>query len=173
MNVTARHIIRFFILLFVQVFMLNSIPPLHQFIVPYLYYAYLLWLPYRIGRAPLMLLGFLLGVTADIFFKTPGLHAAVCVMVAYLRPFVIRLLMPKESTEWGQEEPNRKTMGATTYVTYLVILTLLHHTVLILLEWLQFGSFFYFVGKLFATSLVSLLLMTIADLLLSRNTRNR
>ena len=173
MNVTAKHIIRFFILMFVQVFMLNSIPPLHQFIVPYLYFAFLLWLPYRIGRAALMLLGFLLGVSADIFFKTPGLHAAVCVWITYLRPFVIRLLMPKESTDWGQEEPNRKTMGAATYTTYLVMMTLLHHSSLIFLEWMQFGSFFYFIGKLLATSLVSLLLMTIADLLLSRNTRNR
>jgi len=43
-------------------------------------------------------------------------------------------------------------------------MTLLHHFWMILLEWMQFGSFFYFIGKLIATSLLSLLLILITDL---------
>jgi hypothetical protein len=64
-------------------------------------------------------------------------------------------------------------MGAVPYVTYLIILTLLHHFYLILLEWMQFGSFLYFTGKLIATALVSLLLIMIADLFLNRKSKLR
>lgn len=165
--------IRFILILFVQVFILNKVPPLHQFIVPYFYFAFLLWLPFRITRMMLLITGFIVGVIVDVFYKTPGLHAAASVMVVYIRPYLIGLLMPKEATEWNDEEPATKTMGAAPYVTYLIILTLLHNGYLILLEWIQFGSFLFYIGKLVATSLISLLLIYIGELFLYRKTKSR
>jgi hypothetical protein len=154
--------------MFIQIFVLNKIPPLHQFIVPYFYFVFILWLPFKMGRSALLLISFSVGMVVDMFFKTPGLHAAACVLIAFVRPFLINLLLPKEATDWGNEEPSKKTMGAVPYVTYLIILTLLHHFYLILLEWMQFGSFLYFIGKLVATTLISLFLIMIADLFLNR-----
>jgi hypothetical protein len=119
------------------------------------------------------MVGFLVGFTVDMFYKTPGLHTAASLLIAYLRPFVINLLLPKEATEWGNEEPSRLSMGTLPFTTYIILLTLCHNTYLIFLEWMQFGSFLYFMGKLFATSLVSLLLIMITDLLVNRKTRNR
>jgi len=160
-------------MLSIQVFVLSKIPPLHQFVVPYFYFAFILWLPFRIGRTALLFIGLATGMLTDMFFKTPGLHTAACLLIAYVRPFLVNLLLPKEATDWGNEEPSKKTMGAVPYTTYLVVLTLLHHFYLILLEWMQFGSFLYFFGKLIATSLVSLLLILITDLFLNRKSKLR
>ena len=157
----------------VQLFVLNNVPPLHQFIVPYFYFVFLLWLPFKITRTALLFVAFAVGYVTDMFYKTPGLHLAACVLIAYVRPPFIQLLLPKEATEWGNEEPTRKTMGQVPYMTYVIIMTLIHHFYLILLEWLQFGSFIYFSGKLIGTSLISVLLIMIADLLFNRNTRTR
>ena len=173
MNLVLKNIIRLTLMLAIQVFVLNKVPPLHQFIVPYFYFVFLLWLPFKITRTALLFVAFGLGYLTDIFYKTPGLHMAACVLLAYLRPPFIKLLLPKEATEWGNEEPSRKTMGQVPYITYVVGLTLIHNFYLILLEWLQFGSFLYFTGKLLATTLVSLLMIIIADLLLSRNSSTR
>lgn len=173
MNLVIKNIIRFILIMAVQLFVLNNVPPLHQFIVPYFYFVFILWLPYKITRTALLFVAFAVGYFTDMFYKTPGLHLAACVLIAYIRPPFIQLLLPKEATEWGNEEPSRKTMGQVPYMTYIVAMTLLHHFYLILLEWLQFGSFFYFSGKLIATTVVSLLLIMIADLLLNRNTRTR
>jgi hypothetical protein len=159
--------------MFIQIFVLNKIPPLHQFIVPYFYFVFILWLPFKMGRVALLLISFSVGMVIDMFFKTPGLHAAACVLIAFVRPFLINLLLPKEATDWGNEEPSKKTMGPVPYATYLVILTLLHHFYLILLEWMQFGSFLYFIGKLVATTLISLFLIMIADLFLNRKSKLR
>ena len=159
--------------MFIQVFVLNKIPPLHQFIVPYFYFVFILWLPFKMGRTALLLISFSVGMVTDMFFKTPGLHAAACVLIAFVRPFLINLLLPKEATDWGNEEPSKKTMGAVPYATYLIILTLLHHFYLIFLEWMQFGSFLYFIGKLIATSVVSLLLILMTDLFLNRKSKLR
>jgi hypothetical protein len=159
--------------MFIQIFVLNKIPPLHQFIVPYFYFVFILWLPFKIGRAALLLISFSVGMVTDMFFKTPGLHAAACVLIAFVRPFIVTLLLPKEATDWGNEEPSKKTMGAAPYATYLIILTILHHFYLIFLEWMQFGNFVYFLGKLSATSVVSIFLIIIIDLFIKRNSRNR
>jgi hypothetical protein len=83
------------------------------------------------------------------------------------------LLLPKEATEWGVEEPSNKTMGSVPYSVYIIILTILHHAYLIFLEWLQFGSFLYFIAKLLATGLVSLLLILIADLFFNKKSTLR
>jgi hypothetical protein len=173
MNLFVKNIIRFILILVVQLFVLNNVPPLHQFIVPYFYFVFLLWLPFKITRTNLLFVAFVVGYITDMFYKTPGLHLAACVLIAYIRPPFIQLLLPKEATEWGNEEPTRKTMGQVPYMTYIIIMTLIHHFYLILLEWLQFGSFLYFSGKLIGATIISLLLITIADLLFNRNTRTR
>lgn len=173
MNLIVKNIVRLIVILLIQLFILNNIPPLHQFIVPYLYFVFLLWLPFRITRMTLLFVGLLLGLLVDMFYKTPGLHAAASLLIAFIRPFVIGLLLPKETTEWGNDEPSRYTMGPMPYTTYIIMLTLLHHFYLVYLEWMQFGSFFYFLGKVIATSLVSLLLILIADLFLARKSRVR
>ena len=173
MSLLFKNIIRFIFIMFIQIFVLNKIPPLHQFIVPYFYFVFILWLPFKMGRVALLLISFSVGMVIDMFFKTPGLHAAACVLIAFVRPFLINLLLPKEATDWGNEEPSKKTMGPVPYATYLVILTLLHHFYLILLEWMQFGSFLYFIGKLVATTLISLFLIMIADLFLNRKSKLR
>lgn len=173
MNLIVKNTIRFFFILFIQVFILNKIPPLHQFVVPYFYFLFILWLPFKTRRWVILLVGFLLGFTIDMFYKTPGLHTSASVLIAYLRPFVINLLLPKEATEWGNEEPNRVSMGALPFTTYVILLTIFHNLYLIFLEWMQFGSFLYFLGKLIATSLVSLLLILISELLVNRRTRTR
>jgi len=173
MNLVVKNIIRLIIIMAVQLFVLNNVPPLHQFIVPYFYFVFILWLPFKITRTTLLFVAFAVGYITDMFYKTPGLHLAACVLIAYIRPPFIQLLLPKEATEWGNEEPTRKTMGQVPYMTYIIIMTLIHHFYFILLEWLQFGSFFYFSGKLIGTTIVSLLLIMIADLLFNRNTRTR
>jgi hypothetical protein len=101
------------------------------------------------------------------------LHAAASLLMAYLRPYLVNLLLPKEATEWGNEEPSTKTMGSVPYSIYIVVLTLFHHSYLIFLEWLQFGSFLYFIGKLLATGIVSLLMILIVDLFFNRKSKSR
>jgi rod shape-determining protein MreD len=87
-----KNIIRFAAFIFIQVYLLDK-THLHRFIIPYIYYLFILWLPFSVSRMGLMFIGFLLGITLDMFKTTPGLHAAACVLIAYLRPFVINVLI--------------------------------------------------------------------------------
>jgi rod shape-determining protein MreD len=173
MSDLLKNIIRFALFILVQVFVLAKVPPLHRFIVPYLYFLFILWLPYNTPRAGLTLLGFLFGLALDFFTKTPGLHAAACALIAYIRPFIISILMPKEATEMSYSEPSITSMGFMPFAVYAFILTFVHHIYLVFLEWLQVGSIWFFFGKVLASTAISLLLIFITEMLFQRKGRYR
>jgi hypothetical protein len=173
MSNLPKNIIRFVLFILFQVFILDTIPPLHQFIVPYIYFLYILWLPFNINRFLLLAISFFFGLTLDYFTGTLGLHAAPCVLIAYIRPYLLNLLIPQETTEQSYIEPGHKSMGWAPYALYVGILTFVHHFYLVLIEWLQFGNFVYFIGKVSATTAVSLMMIFIAELLFTRKGRYR
>jgi hypothetical protein len=173
MSQVVKNIIRFIVFILVQHYVLNQIPPLHQFITPYLYFLFLLWLPFSISRSALLIVAFLLGLSLDYFTGTPGLHAAPCVLIAYLRPFLINLLISQEGAELNYAEPSIKSMGFAPYGFYVFVLTFIHHFYLVLIEWLQFGDILYFLGKVTATTGISLLLIFISEMLFFRKQKFR
>jgi|SRR5665647_1909983 rod shape-determining protein MreD len=173
MSSLVKNIIRFCLFILVQVFVLNQIPPLHQLVTPYIYFLFILWLPFKMGRRTQMLLGFALGFALDCFTKTYGLHAASCVLIAYLRPFLINLLISQEGTESNYNEPSIKSMGFTPYFTYLTILTFIHHTFLFFLQAMQTGGYFYFILKSVFSTAISLMLILLIELLFARKQRFR
>ena len=173
MSDLVKNTIRFAVFILVQVFILHKIPPLHRFIVPYLYFLYILWLPFSMGRSWLMVVAFFFGLSLDYFLMTPGLHAAACVLIAYVRPFLVNLLIRQEGAEQSYGAPSIHSMGWAPYALLGLILTFLHHGYLVFLEWMQFGSFLYFIGKVLASTAVSLLLVLITELLFYRKERYR
>ena len=169
----VRNFLRLIAFILVQVYVLNKIEPLHRFISPYIYYLFILWLPFSVSRLWLLVLGFVTGFALDMFMMTPGLHAAACLLVAYVRPFIINLLTPKDSSDFTYREPSAKAMRWTPYLFYVFILTLLHHGYMVFLEWLDFGSFIDFIIKVIASTGISMLLIITAELLFPRNLKFR
>jgi hypothetical protein len=169
----AKNTIRFCLLILVQVYVLNQVPPLHQLVTPYIYFLFILWLPFKMGRRTIMLLAFAIGFCLDCFTKTYGLHTAPCVLIAYVRPFLINLLISQEGADNNYNEPSIKSMGFTPYFTYVAILTFLHHSMLYFLQALQVGGYFYFILKIFVSTAVSLLLILLTELLFVRKQRFR
>jgi hypothetical protein len=173
MSELLRNIFRFVLFLLVEVFVLNRVPHLHRFISPSLYFLFILWLPFFISPRWLLLIGFATGLTLDYFTMTPGLHAAACVLIAYVRPFLITVLTPRDSGDFNYREPSPQSLLWAPYFIYVLILTLLHHGWLVMLEWMSFGSFGDFLLKLITSTAISLLLIFTVELLFPRNMRFR
>ncbi len=173
MSDLIRNIFRLALFILIQVFILNKIPHLHRFITPYLYYLFILWLPFSMNRIGLLVAGFVTGLALDYFTMTMGLHAAACTLIAYLRPFVINLLMPKETSEFNYREPSPRAMGWAPYTVYALVLTLFHHAYLLFLEWIQFGNFLEFAIRVVSTTGVSMLLILTVELLFPRRLKFR
>lgn len=172
MNEFLKNTARIVLFILIQVYLLNKIH-LHRFIVPYLYYLPILWLSFTIPRAGLLFIGFSTGLTLDYFMMTPGLHAAACVLIAFVRPFIINILTPKDSSEFNYREPSPHAIQWTPYAVYVFILTLLHHGYMVFLEWLNFGTFIGFIIKVIATTAISMLLIFTVELLFPRKLKFR
>ncbi len=174
MSTFVKNVLRFILFILIQHFVLDKVPPLHKMVTPYLYFLFILWLPFNMPRGWLLLVAFVLGFTLDSFNYNPGFHAAACVLIAYIRPFIINLLIPQEGADGNYEEPSIKSMGGNMpYFIYVAILTIIHHGWLFLLEAWQFSNFWYFLIKTLLSTAVSLLLIIIVELLVVRKQKFR
>jgi rod shape-determining protein MreD len=163
-----RYFFRALVLVAVQVYLLNKVPHLHRLVVPSLYFVFVLWLPFSMSRPVLLISSFLLGLTVDYFSLTPGLHAAACVLIAYLRPYLITILMPRDTQEFQYPEPSARSMQWAPYLVYILFLSFVHHFYLTFLQWLSVGSFWSFIGRTLVGTMISFLLILTADLLFPR-----
>jgi rod shape-determining protein MreD len=173
MSTLVKNIFRFIIFILVQVYVLDRIH-INYLVTPYIYFLFILWLPFNMSRSAQMIVAFILGITLDSFRHNPGFHAAACVLIAYIRPFIISILIPQEGSDTNYEEPSAKSMGGfVPYMVYIGTLTLIHNGWLFLLEAWQFANIWYFLIKTLLSAAISLLLILATELFFSRKQKFR
>lgn len=165
-NEIIRNILRFILLVLVQVLLINNIE-LGRFINPSIYVLFLIVLPFETPKWLVLILGFVLGITIDAFQDTVGMHAAACVFLAYVRPGVLKLFSPRDGYEFGTQ-PTVQYLGIPWFLSYAGILILLHHLVLFYLEAFHFSEFFSTFFRVIISSLFTLLLVLVTQYLFNR-----
>lgn len=149
----------FVALVLVQVLLLNNIC-LFGLATPFIYIYFLLVVDKDIDRNTLMLIAFFLGLSVDVFSNTPGVNAGASVLIAFMRPVLLRLFSPRD--EYENFEPGIYTLGPWAFVRYAFVTALLHHTALFLLEAFSFVNLGYLSLRIFCSALLTVaLVMTI------------
>src|ERR1700743_3556607 len=158
--------LRFIILVFMQVFLFRNIT-LYNLSTPYLYILFILLLPFETPNILLFALTFLLGLTIDAFYDTPGLHAASCVLLAFVRILFIGITVQKEGFD-NEPEPTLSVMGLRWFFTYALVLTLAHHFFLFNLEVFRFSEIPYTLTRFLLSSMFTIFLMLLSGFLFYR-----
>ncbi len=127
----------------------------------FLYINFIFNIPYDTKREILLLLGFLIGFVVDSFYNTWGIQSAACVFIAFIRPFVIKVLTPKNAGE----ENEIRDMGFLRFALYALILTFLHHSIIFFIEVAHFKYFFSTVVKIFFSTIFTLVIIIIIQYL--------
>lgn len=153
-------------LVFLQVFLLKNIT-LYNISTPYLYILFILLLPFETPNVVLFALSFILGLTIDAFYDTPGLHAASCVLLAFVRTLFISITVQKEGFD-NEPEPTLSIMGFRWFFTYALILTLFHHFFLFNLEVFRFSEIPYTLSRFVLSSIFTVFLMLLTGFLFFR-----
>src|SRR5690606_21400286 len=83
-KILISSIIRFFVYILVQVFVLKNLV-IFDVAFCFLYVFYLLLLPMETKTIPLMMIAFGMGLSIDIFYDTLGFHTASLVALAFVR----------------------------------------------------------------------------------------
>ncbi len=164
-----KNIGRFVFLILFQVLILNNIQ-FGGYINPYFYIYFILLLPFETPRWLLLLSAFLLGISLDAFTNTFGLNASACVLMAFVRPFVISAISTGTEFMVGHS-PSLKNQGMKWFVYYSIILILVHHIALFYLEIFRFTEFFQTLLRVLLSNVFTLLMVFIAEYL-SYSTEN-
>lgn len=162
-RVIAINIVRFVVLVFIQVFLLKNMY-LYHIVTPYFYILFILLLPFDIPNFLLYILAFVLGITIDAFYDTPGLHAAACVFLAYVRIIFIGITVQKEGFD-NEPEPTLGIMGFRWFFLYALILTFLHHFFLLNLESFHLSQILFTTTRVVLSTLFTVVLMLISGLM--------
>jgi rod shape-determining protein MreD len=154
------------VLVFIQVLLLKNIT-LYNFATPYLYIMFILLLPFETPNILLFVLAFVMGLTIDAFYDTPGLHAAACVLLALVRVLFISITVQKEGFD-NEPEPTLSIMGFRWFFTYILVLTLFHHFFLFNLEVFSFSGMQYTLMRVILSSIFTIFLILVSGLLFYR-----
>lgn len=166
-SIATTHIIRFIVLVLIQVLVLNNINFL-GFINPYVYILFVILYPIKNNRLLFIFLSFLLGLTVDLFLDSGGVHAAACVTIAYARPVILKSVFGAiydhqtikfSSTDFGQR------------ITYFSIITLIHHLILFSLEIFNTSKIILILKKSLFSSIFTILLCILITILFSRKNK--
>lgn len=158
-----RNIVQFVLFVALQVLLMDNMV-LFGAGFCFIYVAFLLFLPIHINRVLLLFLGFLVGLSVDVFYDTAGIHAAASVLLAFLRPYVLNLLTPRDGYDTS-DSVNIHIMGVRWFLVYTFLLLLAHHTAVFFLEAVSFKEAGYTLAKIFFSTLFTGAVMVILQLL--------
>lgn len=128
------NIVRFVLLIFLQVMILNNIN-VAGYINPYIYILFILLFPLDGDKGLLIFLGFLLGLSIDIFEDSGGVHAGACAFIAYIRPIVLKYSF---GVSYEYKSVKIKRADAMERLTYIASLVFMHHLIMFTLEIFSF-----------------------------------
>jgi hypothetical protein len=132
----------------------------------FVYIAFILLLPFEIDAVLLLLFGFGTGLMIDVFYDTLGIHAAACVLTAFVRPWILRFITPRGGYEVGMQLSIR-SMGLDWFAPYAFILILIHHLTLFFIEASDISLFFTALLKAFCSAILTWALILITQYLFS------
>lgn len=156
-NVTAN-ILRFFLVIIAQIFVLNYI---HLFgcVNAYLYLLALLTLPFEVPRWIQYIIGFVTGFIIDMFTMTYGIHASACTLMMFIRPYLVIALNGRK-TDNVTDKPMPGIKEFRWLLAYTVILVFAHQLEAVMLETFTFRHFWktilVIIGNTVLSSLVIL-----------------
>jgi rod shape-determining protein MreD len=165
-NILALNAGRFILLVLFHVLVLNNIQ-FSGFVNPFMYVLFILLLPFETPRWVLLVSGFLLGLSIDIFSNTLGLHASATLFMAFLRPYVLGVISPRDGYETGTY-PRVFYYGITWFLRYTIILVFAHHLFLFYLEVFRFSEFFRTLLRIILSSSFSVLFIVLSQYIVFR-----
>lgn len=143
-----------------QVLILNNVH-IAGCATPFLYIYLILKFESDIPRNTLMLWAFFLGLLVDIFSDTPGMNASAAVFLAFVRPMLLRLFVPRDMVE--SITPGIRTLGVSPFLKYVTASVLVHHSLLLLVEFFSLAAWGLLLVRIIASSLLTMCCIMAVD----------
>ncbi|MBR6829565.1 MAG: rod shape-determining protein MreD [Paludibacteraceae bacterium] len=128
-----KQIGRYIVVMLLQVLLLDQLQ-LWGACHPYVYILCLLMMPITLPHSVSMVIGAAVGLVMDIFCNSLGVHTAACILLMFIRPYLIGAIV--NDKDRLNEQISLRAIGMEALIKYVVILVLIHHlTVFLLAAW--------------------------------------
>ena len=158
-NALLNNIARFILLLAAQIVIFNNFN-LFGFINPYPYILFIILYPVNANKNGLLFASFLLGLSMDFFCNSGGVHAAACVVLAYLRPQIFKFSF---GLSYEYQTVKLNDVLTPERFSFIISAVIIHHFVLFFLE---IFSFILIFEMLFRTLLSTIFTIIICILII-------
>ena len=118
-------------------------------------------LPLKTPKWFLLIYAFLLGFAIDLFSGSLGFHSTATVLIAFVKPLFSKITIP-HNILGDSDEITLKKVGTKSYITFSILLIIIHHSCLFITEHLSIN--FSLFGKVLASSFVTLIIVLITQL---------
>jgi len=152
-------------LILLQIIVLNNINFL-GYINPFLYIFFIFVFPIKKIDSSLIFLSFFLGLIIDSFSNTGGVNAAATLFIAFIRIPILKSVLGKREIDYNSIRLNK--LPFFKIVSYITILTVIHHFIVFGLEYFKWDNFGFILLKTFLTSIFTIILVLISFTFISR-----
>ncbi|MBN7814103.1 rod shape-determining protein MreD [Algoriphagus pacificus] len=168
-----RNLISFIFLLLilglVQILLLKNLA-LFGVAFCFIYLIGILSLPMQIQHVSLILISFCIGLLVDVFYDTLGLHAASATFLAFLRPYWLKILKPNGGYD-DSSNPTLQELGMGWFISYSLPLIFGFCLVFFIADQWGTGGFFGVLNKSLFSSIFTVVLAIIVQLLFFKRRR--
>ncbi len=164
-----RNTIRFILLVLIQVVLINQIE-VTVFLSPMIIVFFLIALPFNTPHWLLLLSSFVMGLTIDAFMNTPGITAFALVLVAFIRPLVLKLNQPRDGYQVGNT-PSVNHLGWAWFLKYSSLLVIVFHLCYFVILGFGQDNALVMIWKSIVSSLFTIVLISLFQLFSLKNAR--
>lgn len=161
-------IIQFILIAAAQILLLNNIQ-LFGYLEPIIYVWFIILLPNNMPKWLVMILGFLMGFTVDMFSAQLGFHTATATLTATVKPLLISWFL--NAFDDNVIVPSTRDLGFINFLLFISITVFLHTLVYNCIETFSFSEIWQLLLRIFVSTLVSIILILICDALFIRTKR--
>lgn len=158
----TKQIGRYVVVMLLQVLLINQLQ-LWGVCHPYIYVLCLLMMPITLPHSVDMIIGALAGLIMDVFCNSIGIHMASCILLMYIRPYLIGMLV--NDKDRLNEQISMRSLGLVAMVKYVVTLVFIHHfTVFMLAAW-SWTHIGFVVLETLVSGVITILLIIVYNIL--------
>jgi rod shape-determining protein MreD len=171
MTPLVKNIFRFALIMAFQIFVLNdawlkgntAMMGLSLF-KPYIYVLFILMLPIQLGKNWVLIIASVTGFVMDIYSNTYGLHTSASLLLAFLRSYVLQLLIQNNPKELNQYvTPSLSRLGFKNFVMYVGFLVIAFSFYFYLIREFSFPHTVHFLVNTVFTSLTTIILIFLSQ----------
>lgn len=135
----TKQILRYIVVMILQVLLFDQLQ-LFGVCHPYVYVLCLLMMPITLPHSMDMIIGAAIGLVMDIFCNSLGVHTASCILIMFLRPYILGAFI--SDMDRLHEQVTLHSIGLAPLIKYTVTLVAIHHFMVFLIaawSWSHLG----------------------------------